>query len=77
MAGKAPNHEALVVHEREQLGGMTDRALVAYWNILQFETRTIFVGDREKSRRHGEIVSDLLTARGIAHEAGKLTKAAA
>ena len=52
---------------------MTDRELVAYWNILQFPGLVISDG---KDDRHRGIVSALLTDRGIAHEAGHRTVAA-
>ncbi len=49
--------------EKQQLNTMTDRELVAYWNVMQFPG--LVIGD--KTERHLPIVSDLLTQRGIAH----------
>lgn len=59
--------------EREQaiLDTMTDRELVAYWNILQFPV--VVVGDDGKNERHLGMVSALLTERAIPHERGHRT----
>lgn len=58
-------------NERGQLALMTDRELVAYWNILQFWGRMIH-GSEDKEWRHIRIVRSLLQERGIPYEYGKL-----
>lgn len=58
----------------KELATMTDRELVAYWNILQMGGRCLTIDSGNKTARHTAIISSLLVSRGIAHEAGKLTK---
>ncbi len=55
------------------LATMTDHELVGYWNVLQFQQKsfTILIDPEGKRDRHHEIVSRLLTVRGIPHETGK------
>lgn len=55
-----------------QLDTMSDRELVAYWNIMQFPG--LVVGSR--NAEHLPIVDGLLSERGIAHERGSRTAAA-
>jgi hypothetical protein len=57
--------------EMALLATMSDRELVAYWNILQFPV--IIVGDDGKNERHLGIVDELLTLREIPHERGRRT----
>jgi hypothetical protein len=63
--------------EAAQLASMTDHQVVAYWNILQFATRGLVIGDEGKNERHTAIMDGILTERSIAHEPGALTKVAA
>lgn len=64
--------------EAQQLATMTDQEAAAYWNVLQFSARMMTVGDDGgKQERHVAIMDAILTERGIAHEVGALTKAAA
>ena len=54
---------------KQELSKMRDSELVAYWNIIQ-------MGKRMIGGANGVLepyVEELLTERGIAHEAGKLT----
>lgn len=67
----------LTVADAEKLATMTDHEAVAYWNILQFAGKGLTIGDPGKEARHGAIMDGVLTERGIAHEAGALTKAVA
>jgi len=50
----------------EQVVGMTDLELVAFWNVLVFADR---LGSSEGWKK--VLVSETLTSRGIAHEHGK------
>lgn len=60
--------------EKAQLSGMTDREAVAYWNIIQANARMLRVGDDGgKHERHLDLMDEILTERGIAHERGKCT----
>jgi hypothetical protein len=59
--------------EIDELDKMTNKELVAYWNILQFNGRCIQVGDTDKNARHTQLVDELLTKRSIPHQMGKLT----
>jgi hypothetical protein len=62
---------------KSELATMTDRELVAYWNILQVGARcTMSEDDRALNVLRAEIVGDLLTGRGIPHKAGKKIKRA-
>lgn len=67
----------LTVKDAKALAVMTDNEAVAYWNILQFAGKGLTVGDPGKEKRHGAIMDGILTAREIAHEAGKRTTVAA
>jgi hypothetical protein len=53
---------------KDELAKLTNTELVAYWNIIQMGKRMGGFEDNEP------IVDELLTERGIAHEANKLTK---
>jgi phosphopentomutase len=55
--------------DREQVESMTDRQLVAFWNVLQFDAR---FGHRDIYKE--TLVSVTLSERGIPHEVGKLTE---
>lgn len=59
--------------EIDELDKMTNKELVAYWNILQFNGRCIQVGDTDKNVRHTQLVDELLTKRSIPHQMGKRT----
>jgi phosphopentomutase len=50
---------------------MTDRQLVAFWNVLQFDAR---FGHRDIYKE--TLVSVTLSEREIPHEVGKLTEVA-
>jgi hypothetical protein len=54
----------------EALASMTDREMVAYWNIMQFPGMKIGVST---DTVNGPIVDALLDKRGIPHERGHLT----
>jgi hypothetical protein len=57
--------------DREQIESMTDRELVAFWNVLQFNAR---LGNRDIYKE--TFVSMTLNEREIPHEIGKRTKVA-
>jgi hypothetical protein len=57
--------------DQDQVESMTDRELVAFWNILQFSAR---FGNRDIYKE--TLVSMTLNERGIPHEIGKRTKVA-
>ena len=57
--------------DREQVESMTDRQLVAFWNVLQFDAR---FGHRDIYKE--TLVSMTLSEREIPHEIGKRTKVA-
>jgi hypothetical protein len=59
-------------NERKELNTMSNRELIAYWNILQMGQKTIQVDDDGQNARHTIIVDELLTERAIPHEHGKL-----
>ena len=61
------------MNERAELDKLTDRELVAYWNVLNTPCLKV---DDGKIERHTTIVDDLLTSRNIPHEPGKRTELA-
>jgi hypothetical protein len=62
--------------EARELSTLTDRELVAYWNVIQMSARCVG-GKGGKNERHGKIVQGLLNGRGIKARPGKQLKAAA
>jgi len=55
-------------NDENQLRTMTDRELVAYFNILRFGERGIVVSDPEttaKKKLHMRLVTKILRGRGI------------
>lgn len=59
--------------ERVELDTLTDREMVAYWNVLTMSAKCIG-GSGDKNARHADMLRDLLSARGIPFEDGKLIK---
>jgi hypothetical protein len=57
--------------DQDQVESMTDRELVAFWNVLQFNAR---FGNRDIYKE--TLVSMTLSEREIPHEIGKRTKVA-
>lgn len=57
---------------KSKLQQMTDRELVAYWNIIQAGARMFQVGNQ--CQNHHSIVSEILTERKIPHQMGKRTE---
>lgn len=58
---------------KESLAVMSDREIVAYWNIMQFPG--LVVG-KNRNDLHIPVVAEILTERGIPFERGARTVAA-
>lgn len=63
--------------EASELARMSDRELVAYWNVLQFGNRMFRSAEADRINAvHKPIVDHLLTQRGIPHVDGRRTSVA-
>ncbi len=69
----APSYTC-VKYERELMDEMTTDQLVAFWNIYQSWKRMFHAGDDGTNARLELITNELLTERGVPHEAGKRIK---
>lgn len=65
---------AIIAALVDELGAMSTRQCVAYWNVLQMDRIAVGV-DVAKRDRHEEALDIVLEQRGIAHEPGRLTTA--
>ncbi len=54
---------------KQQLAELTNREIVAYWNILQMGCKMLGGG---KTNPHLPLVGELLIERSIPHEEGRL-----
>ena len=57
---------------KSKLQQLSDRELIAYWNIIQAGARMFQIGNQ--CQNHYSIVSEILTERKISHEIGKRLK---